>query len=636
MVEAGEADAVPALTSPTGPRSSSPPPPGCPHLIYRACLATGVVSNTVYCQHAVSEALASRPRPGRWTDLPRRPPRHPAAVRLPDARGHRQRTGTPSTGRRQRRSEVTVDSWVPLHGARSVGPSGAPEAAAPCSRVGTFATRLHGGWWCSTCLSRHRLTCLTLTPSDNWKPEAQAQALELLNEHEQSTWRPFYCPNRTCDGHPHDRLGPGSTPAPTSDPPRWADDWLTLLLSGGRGSGKTRTGSEITHQVTEHTPRVALIAATGPDLRDTMVEGVSGILATSPPGKTPAVGAVEEETDLAQRLHRPRVLRRGARPAPWPPVRLRLGRRARPLAAGRRGLGQHAARAAARGRANPKVVATSTPKPIKWMKDLVADPRTVVHRVSTYENLANLADTFKAHRPGPLRGHPARPSGTARRDPRRRRGRAVELGHVPAGSPKPPPLTRIVVGVDPAGTANKPSPTRPASSSSASAPTRTCTSSPTTPASTPPSGWGDEGQRRVRRRSPPTRSCRRRTTAATWSGYTLENVRATPEPGSSRSTPGAARRSVPNRSSRCTRSTGSFHVGKQGDLAELEDELTTWVPGERLPEPGRRPRARRHRTRQALHARPDRRPQHAAARPALPDPQRPASRLRAVRRFSQD
>ena len=43
----------------------------------------------------------------------------------------------------------------------------------------------------------------------------------------------------------------------------------------------------MTHQVTEHTARIALIAATGPDLRDTMVEGVSGILATSPPGKRP-------------------------------------------------------------------------------------------------------------------------------------------------------------------------------------------------------------------------------------------------------------------------------------------------------------------------------------------------------------
>lgn len=29
-----------------------------PSMIYRACLATGVVSNTVYCQRAVCEALA--------------------------------------------------------------------------------------------------------------------------------------------------------------------------------------------------------------------------------------------------------------------------------------------------------------------------------------------------------------------------------------------------------------------------------------------------------------------------------------------------------------------------------------------------------------------------------------------------
>jgi hypothetical protein len=29
-----------------------------PYRIYRACLATGIVSNTVYCQHALCEALA--------------------------------------------------------------------------------------------------------------------------------------------------------------------------------------------------------------------------------------------------------------------------------------------------------------------------------------------------------------------------------------------------------------------------------------------------------------------------------------------------------------------------------------------------------------------------------------------------
>ena len=43
----------------------------------------------------------------------------------------------------------------------------------------------------------------------------------------------------------------------------------------------------MTQQVTTITPRLALVAPTTTALRDTMVEGVAGILATSPPGKRP-------------------------------------------------------------------------------------------------------------------------------------------------------------------------------------------------------------------------------------------------------------------------------------------------------------------------------------------------------------
>lgn len=51
-----------------------------PHLIYQACLATGCVSNTVYVQHAVAEALArdlNIPVEDLIADLPE--PRGPAA-----------------------------------------------------------------------------------------------------------------------------------------------------------------------------------------------------------------------------------------------------------------------------------------------------------------------------------------------------------------------------------------------------------------------------------------------------------------------------------------------------------------------------------------------------------------------------
>lgn len=43
---------------------------------------------------------------------------------------------------------------------------------------------------------------------------------------------------------------------------------------------------------------------------------------------------------------------------------------------------------------DPKAVITSTPKPIKLVRDIIGDPHTVVTRASSYENRANLAPAF--------------------------------------------------------------------------------------------------------------------------------------------------------------------------------------------------------------------------------------------------
>src|SRR5258706_5609260 len=60
-------------------------------------------------------------------------------------------------------------------------------------------------------------------------------------------------------------------------------DWNGWLVMAGRGFGKTRTGAEWVKELAEagQTARIALVAPTAADARDTMVEGESGILATA-------------------------------------------------------------------------------------------------------------------------------------------------------------------------------------------------------------------------------------------------------------------------------------------------------------------------------------------------------------------
>lgn len=324
-----------------------------------------------------------------------------------------------------------------------------------------------------------------------WKPDAQQRALTLLREAENVAWKPFYCRNIQCNGQPHvwpkdqrecpnpfgheweivievwgckhcgvvgDLIDQWDFNHARVDqrPPKWSDDWDTLVLRGGRGSGKTRTGAEITNRVTDITGRLILIAATGPDFRDTMVEGESGILATAPPDKRPlyepskkrltwpngaiAQGFSAEEPD---RLRGPQSGFVWAdEPAHWPLVELcwdnmLFGRRL----PGKRGF-------------QPKTVATSTPKPTKWMKALVGEEDTIDRVVSTYANLANLADNYRKKVLKKYEG--------TRLGKQELYGELLEdvegamwnwdIIHDIAEAP---PLARIVVSIDPAGTANK-------------------------------------------------------------------------------------------------------------------------------------------------------------------------------------
>ena len=227
-------------------------------------------------------------------------------------------------------------------------------------------------------------------------------------------------------------------------------DWTAWLYVGGRGAGKTRAGAEWVHeQVQKGARRIALIGPTAGDVRDVMVEGESGILNCGPvrptyePSKRRVTwpnGAIATtfSADEPDRLRGPQhdaawadEIAAWRYPQAWDMMMLGLR------------LGE-----------DPRVVATTTPKPVKLVRDLLQT--AAVTRSTTYDNLDNLAPTFREQ-------ILSRYEGT-------RLGRqelmAELLEDVPGAlwnreliersrGEAPPDLARIVVAIDPAVTSGE-------------------------------------------------------------------------------------------------------------------------------------------------------------------------------------
>lgn len=409
-----------------------------------------------------------------------------------------------------------------------------------------------------------------------WKPEAQQRALEILRERSMQQWRPFFCRIPTCDGNPHDDWQWQHARA-DQRPPKWSEPWLTWVLKGGRGSGKTRTGSEVTHKVSEKISRMYLIAPTGYDLRETMVEGVSGILSTAPPGKRPlwepskkkltwpngcvAQGFSAEEPD---RLRGPAAAFIWAdEPAHWPLVEacwsnMKFGLRVK-------------------GPVKTKIVATSTPKPTKWMKELIADPRTITHTVSTYANLVNLAEEFaemvleryEGTRTGRQELH-----GEVLEDVE---GALWQWDYIQWVDEAPEDMTRIVVGVDPAGTTNQRSDETGIITVGIDRNKNLYVLHDSTDKYSP-HAWGTRVNGDAEDFSADA-IVAERNFGEDMVKFVLQNAGfSTARVKMVRSRRGKEIRAEPIVA--LYEKGKVFHVGKRGALSKLEDEMTTWVPGE--------------------------------------------------------
>jgi len=169
--------------------------------------------------------------------------------------------------------------------------------------------------------------------------------------------------------------------------------WSIWLVMAGRGFGKTRTGAEFirNNMETGLYKRAGLIARTSADNRDIQVEGESGILAISSPTFMPKYepsrrrliwpnGAIAttysaEEPDLLRGPQHDIIwadeVASWKYPDTWDMAMfgLRLGKR-------------------------PKAIVTTTPRPVRIIRELLKSATTIVTKGSTYDNASNLAPVF--------------------------------------------------------------------------------------------------------------------------------------------------------------------------------------------------------------------------------------------------
>lgn len=194
-------------------------------------------------------------------------------------------------------------------------------------------------------------------------------------------------------------LDEGDLEALMRDWPLWArpaqlpppGDWTTWLMIGGRGSGKTRAGAEWVRQLaSDGIGPIALVGESMVEAEAVMVAGQSGILRVHAKDDCPAVkgnGLVWPNGVVAQffgaadpeRLRGPQfaaawcdeLAKWSHAEAAWDNLQfgLRLGHR-------------------------PRQLVTTTPRPTRLMKRLLAEPGSVITKMTTRENADHLAGAF--------------------------------------------------------------------------------------------------------------------------------------------------------------------------------------------------------------------------------------------------
>jgi phage terminase large subunit-like protein len=167
-------------------------------------------------------------------------------------------------------------------------------------------------------------------------------------------------------------------------------DWQTWLALAGRGFGKTEAGAQwIRQRVKDGARSIALVAETQKDLEEVMV---ARIIKISPPDEMPKVRYKPVRITwpngaeaLGYNGTEPDQLRGPEFDTAWVDE-LAKYRYARDL--------WDMLQFTMRKGDDPRVFVTTTPRPIPVLRELIANPTTVITRGKTMDNAANLAPSF--------------------------------------------------------------------------------------------------------------------------------------------------------------------------------------------------------------------------------------------------
>ncbi len=169
--------------------------------------------------------------------------------------------------------------------------------------------------------------------------------------------------------------------------------WRIWLILAGRGYGKTRMGAEWARERAMREPgvRIALVGATMAEARAVMVEGESGMMAIcrdDPPEWKPSLGQLHWHNGSMATLYsaaEPETLRGPQHHYCWADEIAKWGRGIAVWDNLTLGLRLGAA---------PQLVATTTPRPVPLIKQLIAQDGVKISYGRTADNKAALAPSF--------------------------------------------------------------------------------------------------------------------------------------------------------------------------------------------------------------------------------------------------